>query len=119
MAEILTKCSNCGGDGIEWRGTPGGGNTCGYCGGTGTMSAGSIAKLDEIKPTNTYYTYEIVEATDDTEYTALTSAQKTTYHLITSLGMVDLSEGTAIRSKLWTMFGEGTTTRANLETLIE
>ena len=117
MAEILTPCSVCGGDGLDWRnGTLG--HVCGHCGGTGRISSGDIAKLDEIKPTNVYYTYKIVEATDNTEYAALASAQKTSYHLITSLGMVDLSEGTAIRNKLWTMFGEGTTTRANLESLI-
>jgi hypothetical protein len=59
-------------------------------------------------------TYRIVEATDSTEYNALSDTNKGRYALIISAGLVDLMDGTAIRSTLWSMFGDGTTTRDNI-----
>ena len=100
-------CVTCNGAGYVGEGA------CPTCGGRKT----TLIRADHY-PDGVYPTYKVVEATDDTEYAALSSAQKSTYGLIISLGTVDLSSGTAIKTKLWTMFGEGTTTRANLEALI-
>ncbi len=65
-----------------------------------------------------FHTYKIVEATITSEYSALSTANKTAYGMIISLGTVDLAVGTATKDKLWDMFGAETTTRANLEALI-
>ena len=62
-------------------------------------------------------TYKIIEATDQTEYNALSDNNKDRYALIISAGRVDFEEGTIVKATLWAMFGEGTTTRANLEAL--
>ena len=63
-------------------------------------------------------TYRILEATDITEYNALSDGNKSAYQIILSCGIVDYREGSSARTKLWSMFGEGTTTRENLEALI-
>lgn len=100
-------CVTCNGTGLE------GGFPCSGCGG----NKKTLLRADHF-PDDIFPTYKVVEATDDTEYSALSSAQKTVYSMIISLGTVDLSSGTAIKTKLWNMFGAGTTTRANLEALI-
>ena len=87
---------------------------CPTCNGTGYVNWGA-----HIIPGYVFATYKIVEATDATEYSALSSGNKTAYGMIISLGTVDLAEGTSTRTKLWDMFGAETTTRANLETLVE
>ena len=69
-------------------------------------------------PDNVYPTYKIIEATDATEYAALSDANKDVYKMILSCGTVDLSDGTEVRARLLAMFGAGTTTRANLVTLV-
>lgn len=121
MAEptLPSTCPNpeCGGSGYINN------EPCPTCFGTGALPIAGIAprtlrRLDSIKPANAYHTYQIVEATDTSEYNALSDTWKERYGAILSCGMVDLSEGTKIRIALWTMFGEGTTTRANLEALI-
>lgn len=63
------------------------------------------------------YTYRIVEATDPTEYNALSDTNKARYALIISAGLVDIADGTTIRSTLRAMFGDGTTTGANIAAL--
>ena len=107
-------CVRCGGDGIYTEIEGGGSVTCPTCLGFGTMRADPC----DVLKSGVIYTFELSEATDDTEYAALSSAQKTTYALLVSLGMLDISSGTAIRTKLWAMFGDGSTTRTNLEALM-
>ena len=63
-------------------------------------------------------TYQISENTDPTEYNALSDAFKQVYRDITGMGIVDLTDGTAIRATLWLMFDDQSTTRANLITLL-
>lgn len=81
----------------------------------GYQPANIALKVQEIA---LYYAYELSEATDDTEYAALSAAQKATYGMLISMGHFDLSTGTAVRAKLWAMFTSGTTTRANLDVLV-
>ena len=69
-------------------------------------------------PDDVYPTYKIIEATDATEYAALSDANKDAYKMIVSCGTVDLADGTVVRTKLMAMFGAGTTTRANLVELV-
>lgn len=63
-------------------------------------------------------THKILDNTDPTEYVALDPGNVALYNLIISAGTVDLSDNTTTRAVLWAMFGEGTTTRANLESLL-
>jgi len=63
-------------------------------------------------------TFRILEATDPTEYVSLDPGNVALYNLIISAGMVDLGSDTMAKAVLWAMFGEGTTTRANLEALL-
>lgn len=86
---------------------------CEHCDATGYLDWGYSQLQDGL-----FYTHEIVECVDDTEYVALSASQKSVFALIMSLGVIDLSEGMQIRNKLWTMFGDGTTTRDNLEELV-
>ena len=62
-------------------------------------------------------TYKIIEATVPAEYNALSDNNKDRYKLIISAAIIDFSEGTTVKNALWAMFGEGTTTRVNLEAL--
>ena len=111
---IPNECARCGGDGVSDEPD----TECPVCFGFGMLPLKGVAKkLIDIKPPNVYHTYQIVEALDDTEYGSLNTSQKAIYALIISAGMVDLSAGTRTRAKLWEMFGEGTTTRSNLEAL--
>ena len=63
-------------------------------------------------------TYKIMEATDIDEYNALSDSNKNAYGMLISCGVVDLSDGTQIRTNLWSMFDSESTTRANLITLL-
>ena len=63
-------------------------------------------------------THRILDATDSTEYNNLSDSNKEAYGLIISCGYVDLAVDSPTRIKLWNMFGEGTTTRTNLEDLL-
>ena len=86
---------------------------CPVCAGEGTLEFAEI-ELEE----GVYATYKISEATDATEYNALTDGQKAVYHIILSMGTVDLSDGISVRATLFAFFDENSTTRANLLTLI-
>ena len=63
-------------------------------------------------------TYQVMEATDQTEFGALSDSNKTAYRDAMSCGTVDLTDGTQIRAALWSMFDAQSTTRANLITLL-
>jgi len=104
------------------------GEPCPECLGQGSLPIELFEKYVQIKFSdileakyngNIFATYKIVDATDSTEYGNLSAANKEAYKMIVSCGVVDLTEGTSIRTKLWSMFGEGTTTRENLEALLE
>jgi len=61
-------------------------------------------------------TYRILEATDRDEFEDL-QQQQDLYWSILGLGVVDFREGSMAQTMLFELFGEGTTTRANLEAL--
>lgn len=85
---------------------------------SGNTVPGDIDTCPTFYPDGIYPTYKIVEATVASEYAALSDANKDLYKIILSCGVVDLSTGTAVRNYLMSMFGAGTTTRANLVTLV-
>lgn len=62
-------------------------------------------------------TYKILEATNPSEFAALTAANKALYQLIISAGKVDIAEGTTVRNVLWSMFDVDSITRGELEKL--
>jgi len=64
------------------------------------------------------YTYEILEATDITEYGNLSDTNKNAYNRILQCGIVDISDGTVIRTNLWAMFDCDSDTRAALIELL-
>lgn len=107
--ETHEVCNVC--DGAGLYGAPP--KDCYHCNSTGKVRFGLVQL-----PTDWIHTFELSEATDDTEYAALSAAQKTTYGLIISMGIIDLTNGTAIRAKLWAMFGSGSTTRDALLALL-
>jgi hypothetical protein len=99
---------------------------CEQCNGTGILEIyihddlenriTDILEADYIN--NRIPTYQIIESTAASEYNALSDANKDAYRQIVSCGVVDLSEGTGIRTKLWNMFDEESETRTALITLL-
>ena len=84
---------------------------CPYCDATGLVPWATF-------PNPYVRTFNIIDNTDSTEYNALSDANKDAYKMIVSSGVVDLSDGTSIRTKLWNMFDDQSTTRANIITLL-
>lgn len=62
-------------------------------------------------------TYRIFNVLDATEFGALSAANQQRVRDILSMGTVDASTGTNARALLLSVFGAGTTTRANLVAL--
>jgi len=103
---------------------------CDRCNGTGRNDEGEIGNINETLndrldailevnySNNIFATYNIIEATVASEYNVLSDANKDAYRQIISCGVVDLSDGTEIRTKLWNIFDENSTTRASLITLL-
>lgn len=89
--------------------------TCPDCSGSGRLE---LAIVDSLMPDNVFYSYQVFEATDLSEYNALTDAQKSRYQLIMNMGQVDLNSGSNARGLLENMFGPGTTTRQNILALL-
>ena len=58
----------------------------------------------------------IFNATDDTEYDTLTDAQKSSWDALCSIDVIDTSNGIA-KARERELFGPGTTTRSNLQSL--
>jgi hypothetical protein len=78
---------------------------CPYCNGMGYTDALLTLDLfvitDKLPPaTKTIYTYQILEATDSDEYTALNANKKAWYNLFISAGILDMGDG----SKAWDLF---------------
>lgn len=57
--------------------------------------------------------YEVIDATDAGDWTALTAAERVRYQTITGAGQINV-KSTNVRAAFGAMFGAGTTTRANL-----
>lgn len=83
---------------------------------------GELAKLiNEVRGTivisrGVIETHEIFEATDPTEWGALSADEKQRYQGILSMGTVDV-DGDNVRDAFLAMFAAGSTTRANLAAL--
>ena len=54
-------------------------------------------------------TYKILEATDPTEWSALSADNKVFYNIIISAGTINFAEGTLVRTILLGMFPSGIT----------
>ena len=65
-----------------------------------------------------YPAYKIYNAMVGSEYIALSPEHRQYFDLLISQGLVDMSEGKNAKTTLWTLFGEGSGTRANLIALI-
>lgn len=61
--------------------------------------------------------YEIIDATVQTEWTALSAAEKQRYQTLTGAGQVN-SQSANTRATFQAMFAAGTTTRTNLTALL-
>ena len=62
-------------------------------------------------------TYKIIEATDSSEFNALTDNQKDVYKMIISAGRVDISEQSVVYQKLLAFFGAESTTMVGVDSL--
>ena len=114
--EIVKQiCKNCDGTGqmLTVNGDPPGLSyiDCLYCEATGEVP---WAVVDPVLTR----THLIIENTDTTEYNALSDANKSAYLMVIACGKVDLTDGMEIRTKLWNMFDDQSTTRANIITLL-
>lgn len=85
-----------------------------YCEQTGLQYYGHIEDILGL-----FLSYEIYEATDPDEYTDLDDDYQEDYEKIMALGYVCLYGETRVKVRLWELFGAGTTTRANLQALID
>ena len=95
---------------------------CGQCRGVGTYETdwvGVIRQLElKLPGTNVFWSYQIWEATDLTEFTALSAGNKDAYRGIVRMGTVSLVEDSHSRDTLWDLFDSESTTRAALLALI-
>ena len=109
------KCHRCGGTGEIFTSStdPPSVIPCPTCDATGSYFWGT-----ESPTTKIVYTYEILEATDITEYGNLSDSNKNAYDMILKCGIANLTDGTQIRTNLWAMFDCDSDTRANLITLL-
>lgn len=132
LLEIHRTCELCNGVGEVHPHGESTTTTCPACGGSGKMPFAESVLLDErlqaiedkidvltTLPVNIFYSYKIWEATNLTEFMALSDANKDSYRGLVRMGTIDLNEGSHSRNTLWTLFGSETTTRANLLALLE
>lgn len=126
-------CWTCGGSGEYPPGA-----VCNTCNGSGEVSAAGThsiteayvtelnSKIIEIEnkvdalalPTNVFFSHKIWEATDVTEFAALSEANKDSYRGLVRMGTVDLNEGSNSRTVLWNLFNAESDTRAALLALL-
>jgi len=69
-------------------------------------------------PVNIFYSHEVLECIDVTEFGELTDTRAQGTRDILSCGMVDLNDGKVGRVRLWNWFGAESTTVANLTALM-
>ena len=99
--KAVLECWCCKGTGIR-SGSNIPNQTCPYCNGEGYTDALLTLDLSMITgklplATKPVYTYQILEATDSDEYTALNANKKTWYDLFISAGILDMSDGSKAR----------------------
>ena len=88
--------------------------TRGYAGMTDAQVADSLTNtIDRVVTKQFISGSEIFNATDDTEYSALTDAQKSAWDALCAIDQIDTVSGVA-KAREAELFGGGTTTRTNL-----
>lgn len=87
--------------------------TRGYSGMGDQAAADDLNTVYRTRVRDRVATWEVLEATVPSEYSALTAGEKTRYQTFISAGVIDPS-GPNIRAGFAEMFGTGTVTRANL-----
>lgn len=85
----------------------------GYSGKTAQQKADLLNGLTQTMERIIIPTWEILEATVQSEWSALTAAEKQRYQTFVSVGSLNV-KGTNVRAAFAAMFGAGTQTRANL-----
>ena len=88
----------------------------GYSGMTPQQIADSLNTINRTKSVQTVSGQDIFEAIVPTEFVALTADQKNLLYAIIGMDTIRVN-GTNTRTALLSMFGVGTTTRANLAAL--
>jgi len=114
---IVQTCQKCFGSGVYYKDTPNGmveENPCPLCDGS------KVFELCRVHlPSGVFRGDEVFEAIDQTEYDALTGTQASKCDKVLSCAMVNLNTGSRARTILAGLFGAGTTTRANLQALLD
>ncbi len=65
-----------------------------------------------------YWAHEIWEVTDIAEFLAQSQANRDLYGSLMAMGVINLADGSSVKTFLWAMFPDGTTTRTALEALV-
>ena len=113
---IQSMCYKCNGAGIWTKNSPQGDivyDPCPVCLGDKYLDIKYISL-----PNGLFYSYEVYESIDHNEYVGLSSPGDQYCNMITSCGLIDLSEGSRARGVLWRLFDVQSITRQNLVTLI-
>lgn len=116
---VTIPCPNCGGTGIHRYYILAGEENvlveepCAICEQSGRMIEGRADLA-----TGYYWATQIFEATALKEYRELNDDEKSMYSLILSQVIVNLNKESNALTELFDIFGDGTLTRKNLETLI-
>jgi len=108
-AHFYIKCQRC--NTVGSIGGEPGEDPCTQCLGEG------YCPTHHLKP-GVVHSYEISDALDVTEYSALSVGNQAAVNIMLSQGLVNLAEGTNSRVALWALFDSESTTRANLITLL-
>jgi len=87
--------------------------TRGYSGMTNLEAADDLNTVYRTRTRDVVSGYEIFNATDDTEYAALTDAQKSSWDALCGIEQIDTASGVA-KAREAELFGPGTDTRTNL-----
>lgn len=85
----------------------------GYSGKTAQQKADLLNALTQERNREIIPTWEILEATVQSEWSALTAAEKQRYQTFVSVGTLNV-QGSNVRAAFAAMFGGATQTRANL-----
>lgn len=90
--------------------------TRGYSGMTDAQIAADLNTVYRTRNRDYVFGWEIFNATNDTEYSALTDAQKSAWDALCAIEQIDTGNGVA-KAREAELFGAGTTTRSNLQAL--
>jgi hypothetical protein len=115
--QLMMVCPICRGvgNGVDDQGNPTG--TCVRCNGTGRENWGALVYPKLPTSITLVFTYQIVEAINQTEYAALGDAAKDILRIILSCGSVNLDHTGKIYTDLMTIFANSPTTKAAITAL--